>query len=52
MSKAFHTIAIPHGDILDGRLTMHVFAADLWEVCQKEVRMSTKMPIRFLRRRI
>jgi len=34
MSKAFHIIAIPHRDILDGRLTMDVFAADLWEVCQ------------------
>jgi len=30
--KAFHTIAIPHKDILQGRLTMDVFAADLWEV--------------------
>lgn len=29
---AFHTIAIPHDDILAGRLTMEVFAADLWEV--------------------
>jgi predicted AAA+ superfamily ATPase len=29
---AFHTIAIPHDDILKGRLTMDVFAADLWEV--------------------
>ncbi len=29
---AFHTIAVPHGDILAGRLTMDVFAADLWEV--------------------
>lgn len=29
---AFHTIAIPHDDILQGRLTMEVFAADLWEV--------------------
>jgi hypothetical protein len=29
---AFHTIAIPHDDILQGRLTMDVFAADLWEV--------------------
>jgi len=29
---AFHTIAIPHNDILQGRLTMDVFAADLWEV--------------------
>ncbi|MDI6786178.1 MAG: DUF499 domain-containing protein [bacterium] len=33
--KAFHTIAIPHKDILEGRLTMDVFAADLWEVAQK-----------------
>lgn len=30
--KAFYTIAIPHKDILEGRLTMDVFAADLWEV--------------------
>ncbi|MBA7644231.1 hypothetical protein ES703_51973 [subsurface metagenome] len=30
--KAFHTIAVPHRDILAGRLTMDVFAADLWEV--------------------
>ena len=29
---AFHTIAVPHEDILAGRLTMNVFAADLWEV--------------------
>ena len=28
----FHTIAVPHGDILAGRLTQDVFAADLWEV--------------------
>jgi len=30
--NAFHTIAVPHRDILAGRLTMDVFAADLWEV--------------------
>lgn len=29
---AFHTIAIPHDDVLQGRLTMDVFAADLWDV--------------------
>lgn len=33
--KPFHTIAIPHRDILEGRLTMDVFAADLWEVAQQ-----------------
>jgi len=32
--KAFHTIAVPHRDILEGRLTMDIFAADLWEVSQ------------------
>jgi hypothetical protein len=30
--KPFWSIAIPHRDILEGRLTMDVFAADLWEV--------------------
>ena len=30
--KPFHLVAIPHQDILEGRLTMDVFAADLWEV--------------------
>lgn len=30
--KRFHTIAIPHRDILEGRLEMNIFAADLWEV--------------------
>ena len=28
----FHTIAVPHTDILEGRLTQDVFAADLWNV--------------------
>jgi len=31
----FHTIAVPHADILEGRLTMDIFAADLWEVYNK-----------------
>lgn len=30
--SSFHTIAVPHRDILEGQLTMDVFAADLWEV--------------------
>jgi len=33
--KPFHTIAVPHRDILEGRLTMDVFAADLWETYNK-----------------
>ena len=32
--KPFHTIAVPHRDILSGKLTMEVFAADLWETYQ------------------
>jgi len=28
----FHTIAVPRRDILEGRLTIDVFAADLWDV--------------------
>ena len=30
--KPFVQIATPHSDILEGRLTMDVFAADLWQV--------------------
>lgn len=30
--KAFSQIAIPHSDILQGRLTMDIFAADIWQV--------------------
>lgn len=33
--NSFHTTAIPHKDILEGRLTMDIFAADLWDVSQK-----------------
>ncbi len=34
--KPFHTVAVPHRDILEGRLTMDVFAADLWQVCRRQ----------------
>jgi hypothetical protein len=30
--KPFSSVAVPHKDILEGRLTMDVFAAKLWEV--------------------
>ena len=30
--KSFHTIAVPHADILEGRLSMDIWAAKLWEV--------------------
>ncbi|MEM4523120.1 MAG: DUF499 domain-containing protein, partial [Nitrososphaeria archaeon] len=32
MMKPFSSVAIPHNDILEGRLTEDVFAADLWAV--------------------
>ena len=32
--KPFHTIAVPHDDIVQERLTMDVFAADLWDTFQ------------------
>ena len=32
--KAFHTIAVPHNDIITKKLTMDVFAADLWDTFQ------------------
>ena len=30
--KPFHTIAVPHKDILEGKFTMEVYAAKLWDV--------------------
>lgn len=33
--KPFSNVAIPHKDIMEGRLTMDVFAAKLWEVHKK-----------------
>jgi len=44
---AFHTIAVPHEDILSGRLTMDVFAADLWEVHQGRAPDEYQDPTRF-----
>ncbi|MEZ0343380.1 MAG: AAA family ATPase [Caldimicrobium sp.] len=34
--KPFTQIAIPHEDIVEGRLTMDVFAADLWQVANRK----------------
>jgi predicted AAA+ superfamily ATPase len=33
--KPFSSVAIPHRDILEGKLTMDVFAAKIWEVYKK-----------------
>ncbi len=44
---AFHTIAVPHEDILAGRLTLDVFAADLWEVHKRRATDEYRDPTRF-----
>jgi hypothetical protein len=47
---AFHTVAVPHADILAGRLTMDVFAADLWEVAQGRGPAEYRDPEQFFRK--
>jgi predicted AAA+ superfamily ATPase len=47
---AFHTIAIPHDDILAGRLTMDIFAADLWEVFQDRGPGEYRVPAQFFQK--
>ena len=47
---AFHTIAVPHEDILAGRLTMDVFAADLWEVYKGRAPDEYRDPTRFFQK--
>src|SRR2546422_10864504 len=48
--KPFHTIAIPHKDILDGKLTMEVFAADLWETYSGRAPLEYKDSATFFRK--
>ena len=48
--KPFATIAIPHRDILEGKLTMDVFAADLWEVFQGRAPDEYQDPVTFFRK--
>lgn len=48
--KPFSTIAIPHRDILEGRLTMDVFAADLWEVFKERAPDEYQDPDVFFRK--
>ena len=46
----FHTIAVPHRDILEGRLTLNVFAADLWEVFEGRAPDEYKDPTQFFQK--
>lgn len=48
--KPFSTIAIPHRDILEGRLTMDIFAADLWEVLKGRAPEEYQDPTIFFRK--
>ena len=48
--KPFHTIAVPHQDILDGKLTMDVFAADLWETHLGRAPAEYKDPATFFKK--
>lgn len=46
----FSTVAIPHDDILEGRLSMETFAADLWEVHQGRTVEDYRDPDLFFRK--
>jgi len=48
--KPFHLIAIPHKDIIEGNLTMDVFAADLWEVYKNRASDDYKNPELFFKK--
>ena len=48
--KPFITIATPHRDILEGRLTMDIFAADLWQVFKGKAPEEYKDPDVFFRK--
>lgn len=48
--KPFHTIAVPHQDILEGKLTMEVFAADLWETHMGRAPLEYKDPDIFFKK--
>ncbi len=48
--KPFHTIAVPHRDILEGSLTLDVFAADLWQVFRGEAPDEYKDPTQFFQK--
>ena len=46
----FHTIAVPHSDILQDRFTMEVFMADLWEVFKGTAPDEYKDPTQFFQK--
>lgn len=48
--RPFHTIAVPHKDVLEGNLTLDVFAADLWEVYKGRAPADYRDPQAFFNR--
>ncbi len=46
----FHTIAVPHHDILAGKIKMEVFAADLWEAFKGTAPDEYKDPTQFFQK--
>jgi hypothetical protein len=48
--KPFTQIAIPHDDVVQGRLTMDVFAADLWQVAMGKAPVDYQDPDLFFRK--
>ncbi|MGC1122124.1 MAG: DUF499 domain-containing protein [Candidatus Methanofastidiosia archaeon] len=48
--KPFSAVALPHEDILQKRLTMDIFAADLWEVFKGRAPSEYKDPVVFSRK--
>lgn len=48
--KAFTQVAVPHEDILQGKLTMDVFAADLWQVTRGKAPLDYQEPSLFFKR--
>ncbi len=48
--RAFQQIAVPHEDVVAGRLTMDVFAADLWQVVNGTAPEDYKDPEIFFRK--
>ena len=48
--RPFHTVTVPHKDILEGKLSMNVFAANLWEVYKNRGPEEYKNPVSFFQK--
>ena len=48
--KPFHTVAVPHRDILEGKLELNIFAANLWKVYKGEAPLEYQDKEEFFRK--